>query len=182
MQLLATRWPIPSSSPSSNHCLLANSPSLYTEHDVIWYGICPWLGWVSCPGGVPSQLPVQLARQASERSWKVLDCLATTKNISYVINIVFVPNPNRSTTPATRMKINSIPAKTRTSPSKAFSVKGLTHEDMSLNAQELNNQTCIPKKVILIFLFYILFCLWRAIFHYTIDDCHWQKIGRNICV
>ena len=31
------------------------SPILYTEHDVIWYGISLWPVWVSCPGCVPSQ-------------------------------------------------------------------------------------------------------------------------------
>ena len=35
-------------------------PSLYTGHDVIWYGISLWPVWVSCPGGVPSQLLVPL--------------------------------------------------------------------------------------------------------------------------
>ena len=33
-------------------------PSLYTKHDVIWYGIPLWIVWVSCPGCVPSQLLV----------------------------------------------------------------------------------------------------------------------------
>lgn len=26
-----------------------NSPSVYTKHDVIWYGIFIWAVWVSCP-------------------------------------------------------------------------------------------------------------------------------------
>ena len=33
-------------------------PSLYTGHDVLWYGISLWPVWVSCPGCVPSQLLV----------------------------------------------------------------------------------------------------------------------------
>ncbi|KAK4831275.1 hypothetical protein QYF61_016745 [Mycteria americana] len=36
---------MPSQSPSSNLCPPANSPSLYTEHDVIWYGIALWPVW-----------------------------------------------------------------------------------------------------------------------------------------
>ena len=28
-------------------------PSLYTEHDVTWYGIALWPAWVSCPGCAP---------------------------------------------------------------------------------------------------------------------------------
>ena len=34
--------------------------SLYTGHDIIWYGIFLWPVWVSCPGCVPSQLLVPL--------------------------------------------------------------------------------------------------------------------------
>ena len=34
--------------------------------------------------------------------------------LQYIINTVFTPNPKHSTTPATRKKINSIPAETRT--------------------------------------------------------------------
>ena len=33
-------------------------PSLYTEHDIIWYGISLWPVGVSCPGCVLSQLLV----------------------------------------------------------------------------------------------------------------------------
>jgi len=35
-------------------------PPLYTEHDVIWYGISLGLVWVSCPGCVPSQPLVKI--------------------------------------------------------------------------------------------------------------------------
>ena len=35
-------------------------PSLYTGHDVTWYGIPLWPVGVSCPGCVPSQLLVPL--------------------------------------------------------------------------------------------------------------------------
>ena len=55
------------------------SRSLYAERDVVWRGVSFWPVWVSCLSCVPSQLPVHLA---ALRSWKVLDCLATTKNIS----------------------------------------------------------------------------------------------------
>ena len=55
-------------------------PPLYAEHDVIWYAISLWPVWVSCPGYVPSQLPVHLAVRKTEKS--STDCLATTKNMS----------------------------------------------------------------------------------------------------
>ena len=35
-------------------------PSLYTRHDVTWYGIPLWPVWVSCPGCVLCQLLVPL--------------------------------------------------------------------------------------------------------------------------
>ena len=35
-------------------------PSLYTEHDIIWYGISLWPVGVSCPGCIPFQLLVPL--------------------------------------------------------------------------------------------------------------------------
>ena len=35
-------------------------PSLYTGHDITWYGIPLWPVWVSCPGCVPSHLLVPL--------------------------------------------------------------------------------------------------------------------------
>jgi len=59
-QLLTTDQLIPSLSPSSSHYLLANSPSSYAEHDVIWYWISLWPVWVSYPSCVPSYLLVYL--------------------------------------------------------------------------------------------------------------------------
>ena len=35
-------------------------PKLYTEHDIIWYRISPWLVQVSYPGCVLSQLLVRI--------------------------------------------------------------------------------------------------------------------------
>ena len=49
------------------------APSLYTEHDVLWYGIFLWLVWVSCPGCVPSQL---LAHLLAGRAWETEKSLA----------------------------------------------------------------------------------------------------------
>ena len=63
MQLLTTQWTISSPSPSSNCCPPATSPSVYTEHDVIWYGTSLWPVWVSCPSCVSSQVPMHLAGQ-----------------------------------------------------------------------------------------------------------------------
>ena len=41
-------------------------PQLYTEHDVIWYGISPWIAWLGCPGCAPSQLLVKINSISAE--------------------------------------------------------------------------------------------------------------------
>ena len=43
------------------------APSLYTGHDILWYGILLWLVQVSCPGRAPSQLLVHLL---AGRAWE----------------------------------------------------------------------------------------------------------------
>ena len=48
-------------------------PSLYTGHDVPWYGISLWLVQVSCPGYAPSQLLVHLL---AGRAWETEKSLA----------------------------------------------------------------------------------------------------------
>ena len=55
--------------------LLSSSPCLYTQHNVIWYGIPLWLVCVTCPGCVRSQFPVPLQPSCWQgpRNWKVLD-------------------------------------------------------------------------------------------------------------
>ena len=35
--------------PSSDLAFRVTPPSLYTGHDVLWYGIPLWLVWVGCP-------------------------------------------------------------------------------------------------------------------------------------
>ena len=47
-------------------------PSLYTEHDVLWYGISLWLVQVSCPGYAPSQLLVHLLAGRARETEKSL--------------------------------------------------------------------------------------------------------------
>ena len=42
-------------------------PSLYTEHDILWYRISLWLVQVSCAGCAPSQLLVHLR---AGRAWE----------------------------------------------------------------------------------------------------------------
>ena len=49
------------------------TPSLYTERDVLWYGISLWLVRVSCPGSAPSQL---LAHLLANRAWETEKSLA----------------------------------------------------------------------------------------------------------
>ena len=48
----------------------APTPSLYTVHDITWYGIPLWPVWVRCPGCVLCQLlvPLQLSRWLGMRS------------------------------------------------------------------------------------------------------------------
>ena len=48
-------------------------PSLYTGHDVPWYGISLWLVRVSCPGHASSQL---LAHLLAGRAWETEKSLA----------------------------------------------------------------------------------------------------------
>ena len=89
-------------------------PYLYTEHDVPWYGIPLWLVRVGCPGYAPSQLLVHLL---AGRAWETEKSLSATQqqlNHERVINSILTLNPKHSTVPATKKKINSIPAKTRT--------------------------------------------------------------------
>ena len=78
--VIAAPWPTP--------------PSLYTEHDVIWYGIFPGTGRVRCPSCVP--VSEHLAGQASVSSWKILDCLATTKNVSMLSTLFESQIQNRA--------------------------------------------------------------------------------------
>ena len=54
--------PLPNAQPNSKQQSQrpVNSPSLYTEHDVIRYGISLWPVLVSCPGYASSQLLVHL--------------------------------------------------------------------------------------------------------------------------
>lgn len=58
------------SQPQSVAAHLAHSPLFFKfySHDVVWYGISPWPGQVSCLGSVPFQLlaspqPLSLAGQ-----------------------------------------------------------------------------------------------------------------------
>ena len=117
--------------PGSSRAAIAapqpTPPSLYTEHDVIWYGIALWPVSVICPGYAPSQLLVHLLTGRLWEAEKSLTyykhCLATTKT-SVCYHIILMLNPTHSTIPATRKKINSIPDETRTSAKKhAFFLK-----------------------------------------------------------
>jgi len=99
--------------------LPSSSPSFYAEHDAIRYGMSLWSVGVSCPCRVPSQLLVhpQPARWwGGVRSRKSLDSvqalLSSNKNIP-VLSTLF-SYPKHSAIPATRKKINPVPAKTRT--------------------------------------------------------------------
>ena len=60
------------------------------------------------------RLPVRRAGQPSVRSWKDPWLRSNNWKHQYVINLIFIPNPKHSTTPATRKQINSVTAETRT--------------------------------------------------------------------
>ena len=47
-------------------------PSLYTGHEVPWYGIALWLVGVSCPGHAPSQLLAHLLAGRARETEKSL--------------------------------------------------------------------------------------------------------------
>lgn len=57
MQLHTTCWP--SLSPLVTGPSWSTTPSLYTEHGILWCGTSLWPRWVTCSGHDPSQLPVQ---------------------------------------------------------------------------------------------------------------------------
>ena len=54
----------PDAQPVPEPCSLlpwpSQLPQLYTQYDVIWYQISPWLVRISYPGCVPSQLLVKI--------------------------------------------------------------------------------------------------------------------------
>lgn len=93
-------------------------PSFIVPLDTIWYGMSRWPVEVSCPWSVPSQLLVPppaphcgAARGAETSSVQHRSAKAET---SLRYQLVFLPKPKHSITPATVEKINCVPAETRT--------------------------------------------------------------------
>ena len=76
-QLLALADQCPAHSWAAIPAPQLTPPSLYIEHDVIWYGISLWPVWVSCPGYAPSQFPVHLL---SSRAWEAKKSLTWYKH------------------------------------------------------------------------------------------------------
>lgn len=93
--------------------LLANSPSLYIGHKVLWYGISLCPVWVSCTGCAPSQLLVCLHAGSAWEAEKTLTAQQQLK-LQLTISIILSLNPKLSTLLATKKKINYILAETRT--------------------------------------------------------------------
>ena len=98
----------------------ASSLQFYSfSHDVVWYGVSLWPLWVSCPGYVPSQLPVPASPCAGRAvgESKKLKCpwlctaLLSNKH-QRVISIGFLLKPKHTIIPDT-MKKNSVPGETR---------------------------------------------------------------------
>ena len=120
MQLLTTCQPMPSQSLNSDPPLPANSSQFiyWAWHHMVWntalasLGQLPWL----CP--LPALVPLQPSCWLGMRSWKILDLVQKllSNNWKYqcVTNVLLLLNPRHNTIPATRKKINSIPAETRT--------------------------------------------------------------------
>ncbi|KAK4829635.1 hypothetical protein QYF61_005846 [Mycteria americana] len=72
---------MPSQSPSSDRYPLAHSPSFYTEHDAIWYGIALWPVWINHLGCAPSQLLVHPAELKSP--WEAEKSLTSAKQSQF---------------------------------------------------------------------------------------------------
>lgn len=75
MHSRVTLYPLTNAQIVLDWPLLANIPSLYTEHEILWYGILLWPVQVRCPGSVPSQLPVDLL---TARTWEAEKSLKST--------------------------------------------------------------------------------------------------------
>ena len=107
--------------PVPEHLPPASSPpSLYTEHDVIWYGIFLWPVWVTVLAVSPPSFLCPPAYslvgwgEKLKSPWLSVNTAQQQLKHQCVINIILILNPNHITVPATRKKINSIPAETRT--------------------------------------------------------------------
>ncbi|KFQ62245.1 Leucine-rich repeat and IQ domain-containing protein 1, partial [Pelecanus crispus] len=62
-------------------------PSLYTEHDVIWYGIALWAVWINYSGCAPSQFLVRLAEHGKLKKslTSISSGLESLKNLQQLI-------------------------------------------------------------------------------------------------
>ena len=101
MQLLTTWWTTPRPSPGSDGCPQPTPPAYILS--MTWYGM-----EYACPSCVPSHLPMHLGSPGQRQKLKNLWQPSNWKH-QYVIDIIFIPNPKHSATPATRKKINSNP-------------------------------------------------------------------------
>lgn len=108
--LLTTLWLMPSSSPSSNHWLLATPLSLCSENDSVVCNTPLFSSGPAYPGCAPSQLLVQLL---TCRAWKTKKSLTWSKHYSAVtkkhqcaVNIFLMLNPKYSAVPVSTKKIN----------------------------------------------------------------------------
>lgn len=115
MQLPSIHWLMHSPFPSSDWCLQTNSPQfMYWK----WCSVerkSLWPVWGSCPGHGPCQLLVtcSLAEQEILRNpWLRVSPATTETSVSY--QCCSHTESNNIIEPATREKIDSIPAKTMT--------------------------------------------------------------------
>ena len=109
--------------PDPEQCLSlpsAISPQFYcwARCHVVWDIPLVTLGQLSslCPLPAPGAPPAPLLSELHEKQNSPWLCASTVLQLKHrcVITTVFTPNPKHSTIPATRRKINSILAETRT--------------------------------------------------------------------
>ena len=75
----------------------SSSPGLYTQHDILWYGISLCLVWVTSPGRVPSQflVPLQPFCWHTLSPWLSINITPTTiKNFSAFSTLFSHQSPN----------------------------------------------------------------------------------------
>ena len=121
MQLLTTHWPMSSQSPSSRPPHPSQLPPVLL-FSMTSYGLeYPWasLGQLSqlCPLPASCAPPASLLAGQYEKlksPWLRISTAQQQLKHQCVINVILILNPKRNTIPATRNKINSTPAETRT--------------------------------------------------------------------
>lgn len=128
---------IPSQTPCSGSPS-GQLPTVFIVHpDIIWcYRMSLWTIWVSCP---LSCTPSLLSGRVQKRPWHSVSTALQQHKHQCIIGIILILTWKHSTIPAARGKINSIPAKPRTTstlyfiPSISCSGVTLSHTSQLIN-------------------------------------------------